>query len=1140
MGSVGLSFSSPTSIAVNFPGPGTYPFEVDYDECCGGPLILVITASGTGSAGVPTTGSLMLSPDSVSPQPAGGSQTFTVFATDVSGNPLANANVGLVVTGDDELQLSGTTDSTGHATIVYNDVNPGTAYVQAVAFMDGMVTYSDQVTVTWTSSGGGGTGSGGGGGLTQGWIGSPANGSGVSGIVPITVAAGETLTSGTLSYYPASNPADVTVLNSAVSGSAGQQMGTLDATALPNGTYWITLQATDSTGNSQYSLSLVTVTGNYKPGRVTTTITDLVVPATGLPIQIQRTYDSLSAGTIGDFGYGWNLGINTQLTVDNKGDVTFTLGGQRKTFYLTPQMLGCGLVGCLFPWYSPVFTPEPGLFGTLTDSGSGCVLDMLLADGECVGGGQYTPPGYIYTDPSGTAYTIGAGGQLQSVLDKNGNGLTIGPNGITSTTGLNVPFVRDAQNRITQITDPAGNVYSYGYDASGNLASVTYPPTPNAPTCPGANSSNTSQYSYYPNAEHPNYPAHFFAGGTDGRCYSLPSTTFYDSSNDGGNSALDGRLASVTDAAGNTTSYNYELSTTSTINGVQVPNTGVTTITYPTDPADGSGQTATATMIYDSQGDLLQSTDPLGHTTLNTYDPNRNLLWTTDPLGHTTSYSYDANGNKTSTTYPATATSTNTTSYTNYNQFSEPVSTTDEDGNTRAFTYDANYNPLAVTDSAGTLMSTQFNTAGQMLSGVIGYDLAQAPAHASQFTYDANGNLISKTDALGRTTSYTYNALGQKTTMTEPIPSGGTAAQATTTYTYDAYGNLTQTQAPLGRTTYSTYDSNGNKLSDTDARGNVTNYKYDALNRLVETDYPDGTKKTVDAYDFRGNVVTETDQNGNVTQHVYDLAGRQIKVTQAYGTANATSTSYAYDNAGRKTSETDNLGHVTSYTYDNAGNMLSVTKGYGTPSASTTSYAYDNARNKIAMTDGRGNTTQYAYDARKRLTVTTYPATSYQGQTTTTNAYDGPGNLISVIDQAGKEVDYSYDAANQLVNVVQTASPNTGQNTTIYGYDANGNPIALEDANTAHHRQRVRYFERADPENSARRHAHRNPHLRLERQSQHGHPLQQRHHQLHLRPVEPAALARHARRNGGQLHVHGHRQAPDDDRPERHHDVRLR
>jgi len=213
-------------------------------------------------------------------------------------------------------------------------------------------------------------------------------------------------------------------------------------------------------------------------------------------------------------------------------------------------------------------------------------------------------------------------------------------------------------------------------------------------------------------------------------------------------------------------------------------------------------------------------------------------------------------------------------------------------------------------------------------------------------------------------------------------------------------------------------------------------------NRLIETDYPDGSKKTVDLYDFRNNVVHETDQNGNVTLHQYDLSGRQIKVTQAYGAANATATSYAYDNAGRKTSETDALGHTTSYNFDNAGNLLSVTKGYGAPGASTTSYAYDNARNQVAMTDGNGNTTQYAYDARKRLTATTYPDT-----TTKTNAYDGPGNLSSVTDQAGMQVQYSYDAANQLINVVQVNSPNTGQNTTVYGYDANGNPIVFEDAN---------------------------------------------------------------------------------------------
>ena len=115
------------------------------------------------------------------------------------------------------------------------------------------------------------------------------------------------------------------------------------------------------------------------------------------------------------------------------------------------------------------------MFGTYSPnpvrSCSCSTLISVLADGSiwiCASGGLYTPPGYIYTDPAGTQYNISAGGSLQSINDRNGNGLTITPNGITSTTGLNVPFVRDAQNRITQITDPQGNVYLYGYDANGN------------------------------------------------------------------------------------------------------------------------------------------------------------------------------------------------------------------------------------------------------------------------------------------------------------------------------------------------------------------------------------------------------------------------------------------------------------------------------------------------------------------------------------------------------------------------------------------------------------------------------------------------------------------------------------------------
>jgi YD repeat-containing protein len=316
-----------------------------------------------------------------------------------------------------------------------------------------------------------------------------------------------------------------------------------------------------------------------------------------------------------------------------------------------------------------VFTPEPGLYGTLTDSAPGCAdgLDIMSADGYCCqDGSQYNPTGYIYTDPNGTSYTISAAGNLQSIQDRSGNGLTITANGITSTTGLNVPFVRDSSNRITQITDPQGNIYQYGYDANGNLATVTYPNTP-----------QPSTYTYDAN--------HLYLSGTDARSNPLPTSSYFTAADtDPSGLPLNGRLKSVTDAFNNTTSYAYNCDHH-----------------HQPSPIRQTPIAGTATMVYDNYGMLLSSTDPLNHTTTNVYDANHNLISTTDPLGHTTTATYDASGNKTSSTYPATPTSHNTTSYHAYNQYSEPTSTTDELGNVRAFNYDANYNPQSVTDSAG-------------------------------------------------------------------------------------------------------------------------------------------------------------------------------------------------------------------------------------------------------------------------------------------------------------------------------------------------------------------------------------------------------------------------------------------------------
>ncbi len=84
-------------------------------------------------------------------------------------------------------------------------------------------------------------------------------------------------------------------------------------------------------------------------------------------------------------------------------------------------------------------------------------------------GGHYT-----LTTKDGTVYTIdGNSGKLLTVTDRNGNTLTFSDAGITSSTGVQVTFSRDAQNRIAAVTDPAGKQINYTYDAQGNLASVT-------------------------------------------------------------------------------------------------------------------------------------------------------------------------------------------------------------------------------------------------------------------------------------------------------------------------------------------------------------------------------------------------------------------------------------------------------------------------------------------------------------------------------------------------------------------------------------------------------------------------------------------------------------------------------------------
>ena len=114
------------------------------------------------------------------------------------------------------------------------------------------------------------------------------------------------------------------------------------------------------------------------------------------------------------------------------------------------------------------YTPQYGVFDTLVLNGDGT---------------------YSLTKRDRTVYKFNGSKRLASVIDKNGNRLTLTYGSgrlirVTDTAGRQIEFTYDGSGRLTQITDPIGRTVTYSYDANGNLASATDP------------EGNLTQYSY--------------------------------------------------------------------------------------------------------------------------------------------------------------------------------------------------------------------------------------------------------------------------------------------------------------------------------------------------------------------------------------------------------------------------------------------------------------------------------------------------------------------------------------------------------------------------------------------------------------------------------------------------------------------
>ncbi len=788
-------------------------------------------------------------------------------------------------------------------------------------------------------------------------------------------------------------------------------LGQIDPSLLANGDYNLRIVASDKSGNIQIEQTAISVEGSNKPGRFALDFTDLSIPLTGIPIEITRRYDSLESNIEGDFGQGWSLGLEDArieessplgFDLSGRGNIftsnPFSVGtrvtldtpdGRRVGFTFEPKLLGAGagrFLGPGFYVWEPYFRPDPGVYETLETNYMPLMINPDGTTGLYLFNFSFNPNQYQLTTRDGTVYNYHQQDGLQDVVDRNGNTLTFSNDGIISSTGVSVDFVRDSQGRITEIIDPEGNSLLYTYDSEGNLVGFS------------DRTDNETIFKY--EGEQPHYLTEIIdpLGRTGVR-------TEYDEN---------GQISAIIDANSNALDINYD--TAASRQTIE-------------DPFGN-----TTTLIFDIRGNVVSEIDALGGVTERTYDENDNILTETDPEGNTTTYTYDERGNVLSVTDGEGNTTTST-----YNEDNDLLSETDALGNTTTNVYDDKGNLTRRTDAEGNVTTYEYDQFGLLTA------LTDANGNESQFSYDRFGNLTNLVDPTGATLTFSYDRNGNPISLTDPLGN-----VFTTTYDNegriisqtDPEGNACG--CGTKGITRTEYNAAGDKIAEIDALGNRTEYVYNDRGLLIETIYPDATPDDLtdnprikNEYDALDRVIVTTDEEERNTHYVYDALGREIEVIYADETPNDLSdnprTFTEYDGVGHVIAEIDELGNRTEFEYDQANNLVLQRDALG----NETRFIYDAAQRQVATIDALGRRTDFVYDGLDRLIET-----QYADGTTTTSTYDGLGYMIAETDQNGITTEFEYDALGRLTAVIDAL----GQRTE-YGRDLLGNILTQTDAN---------------------------------------------------------------------------------------------
>ncbi|WP_372008773.1 RHS repeat-associated core domain-containing protein [Paenibacillus chitinolyticus] len=401
---------------------------------------------------------------------------------------------------------------------------------------------------------------------------------------------------------------------------------------------------------------------------------------------------------------------------------------------------------------------------------------------------------------------------------------------------------------------------------------------------------------------------------------------------------------------------------------------------------------------YDSAGNLATVNDGTGNnpgdvqTTQYGYDVMNRLIAVTDPETNTTRYTYSLANKLTQIEYPD-----HNKTQKAYDQMGRLIQETDPLGQTETSFYDAGNNLIKAIDRKGNAQTFTYNSLNLQTTSVTGDE-------SLTFQYDAAGRRLSMQDRTG-----------------------------TTNYLYDpSTGWLKQVQYPDKRTLQYAYDGQGNRTQMTDPFGVVTNYQYDARNRLKAVGQDPMNWDT--EYQYKNNNLPAVIQgkNGLVSAYNYEVSNL-TSMTQNLSGTGINSFGYGYDLHGNQKTKTEN-GKSNAYTYD-------LLNRIATASEFNENYSYDSRGNRLTLQSDKPVSSadmNYSYDERNRLSE----AKVGEG-TGVRYTYNGDG-LLTERTENGETSRYYYDGDQIIAEATVTNGTVAHKASYIRGIDL-ATPAVYED-----------------------------------------------------------------------------------------------